>query len=89
MNNLDNLSEDEQRLLTDILKELSESGKSELLNQVNEVDYDEIPVDIYTFMTDPNYLGKSLVNDDGELTVYPYWVEFLQQLFSPSAHSQA
>ena len=80
-NELNNLSEKEKELALQILKQMSEEGKSQIYNDLLYSDYEEIPVDVETFLTDPNYLGKGLVNDEGKFTVYPYWVNTLKKIF--------
>lgn len=80
-NELNNLSEKEKELALKILKEMSSEGKSQTYNDLLYSDYEEIPVDIETFLRDPNYLGKGLVNDEGKFTVYPYWVKTLKKIF--------
>lgn len=77
---LEGLTESERRYALQILSELGEN-KSEKYNQLLHEDYDEIPVDIDTFLTDPDYLGKGLINDEGKFTVFPYWVDVLKKVF--------
>jgi hypothetical protein len=90
-NELNNLSEKEKELALKILKEMSSEGMSQTYNDLLYGDYEEIPVDIETFLRDSNYLGKGLVNDEGKFTVYPYWVKTLKQIFpdplSPSNYN--
>lgn len=90
-NELNNLSEKEKDLAMQILKQISENGKSQLYEDILYSDYEEIPVDVETFLRDPNYLGKGLINDEGKFTVYPYWVETLKKIFpdplEPSAYN--
>lgn len=78
---LKGLSEEEKQEVFKILNELSKEGKSETYNKLLYEDYDEIPVDVETFLKDPNYLGKGLVNEEGKFTVFPYWVETLKKIF--------
>lgn len=78
---LNNLSEEEKEVALQILKQMSENGGSQLFNDLIYSDYEEIPVDIETFLRDPKYLGKGLVNEEGKFTVYPYWVETLKKIF--------
>lgn len=75
------LTEDERVYLQSILNEITESGESPSLNDLWSADYDEIPVDIEEFMTNDLYLGKSLKDDNGNLTVYPYWIDMLKKVF--------
>ena len=72
---LNNLSESERQVALEILKQYSQSGSSEVYNDLVYQDYDEIPVDIETFLYDDLYLGKSLIDSEGRKTVYPYWVQ--------------
>ena len=78
---LDNLSEKERELALQILEQMSAGGSSTLYNDLLYHDYEEIPVDIETFLRDPNYLGKGLINDEGKFTVFPYWVDKLKEIF--------
>jgi len=88
---LNSLSDSEKELAMKILQQLSTDGKSDLYNDLLYSDYEEIPVDIETFLRDPNYLGKGLINDEGKFTVYPYWVKTLKKIFpnplEPSAYN--
>ena len=81
MDELSGLTEAERKYALEILQQYSEAGSSELLNKIIYADYDEVPVDIETFLLDPNYLGKGLVNEEGKFTVYPYWVDTLKEIF--------
>lgn len=78
---LKSLSEEERKLVTQILKEYGEQGKSSTYNDLFFTEYKEVPVDIETFLHDPKYLGKGLTDDDGRFTVFPYWENMLKQLF--------
>jgi hypothetical protein len=80
-NELNNLSEKERELALKILKEMSTGGTSQTYNDLLYSDYEEIPVDIETFLRDPKYLGKGLINEEGKFTVYPYWVKTLKEIF--------
>lgn len=88
---LSNLSEQERKLALEILKEYSQKGCSEQLNKILYEDYEEIPVDIETFLYEPKYLGRGLVNSEGKMTVFPYWIKTLKKLFpdplQPSAYN--
>ena len=65
------LNTKEQQAVKQILNELLETGNSKYYNELLHMDYDEIPVDIHTFLHNPRYLGKGLVNDEGRFTVFP------------------
>lgn len=79
-NELQNLSEKEREIALQILSEMS-SGNDSLYKDLLYADYEELPVDVDTFLTDPKYLGKGLINEEGKFTVYPYWVETLKKIF--------
>ena len=78
---LNNLSESEKQYALQILQELNKSGYSEKYNQLLYADYDEIPVDIHTFLHDPQYLGSGLINEEGKFTLFPYWEKVLESLY--------
>ncbi len=81
LEDLNQLDEKSRKLALDILKEYSDTGYSETMNKIVYDDYKEIPVDIETFLHDPTYLGKGLVNQEGKFTVFPYWVDVLKKIF--------
>lgn len=78
---LQDLTEEEKQEVLKILQEVTEEGKSNTYNELLEKDYDEIPVDIETFLKDKRYLGKGLVNDEGTFTVFSFWVKTLKEIF--------
>lgn len=78
----DVLSKEELDTVKAILEEIKVEGNSSILNSIYSSDYEEIPVDIYTFMTERKYLGESLLDDDDKLLIYDYWVEVLKKVFS-------
>lgn len=75
------LSPEEQEEIMKILKEISETGDSNTLKNLIDEDYEEIPVDIETFLKSPEYLGASFVDKDGRFSIYPFWVEKLKAIF--------
>ena len=77
---LNTLSEEERKVALQILQEYSDTGRSETYNDLLYKDYKEIPVDIETFLTDDNYMGKAW-KENGKLKVYPFWLEQLKRLF--------
>lgn len=77
---LDNLNPEERELALKILNDIS-NGDDNSFNELLYSDYDEIPVDIETFLRDKNYLGTGLINEEGKFTVYPYWVKVLKDVF--------
>ena len=62
-------------------KTKKKKGSSKKFDDLRYADYEEIPVDIYTFLHDPNYLGKGLINEEGKYTVFPYWEKKLKEVF--------
>ena len=78
---LENLSEEERKLVLNILEEYSNSGKSEKYDNLIYEDYEEIPVTIEEFLHNPKYLGKGLINEEGKFTVFPYWENLLKEIF--------
>lgn len=81
MTNLDNLTEEEKKEVLKILGQYSESGESESYNKLLYADYNEIPVDIETFLRAPKYLGRGLIDDEGRFTVFPYWLDMLKKIY--------
>ena len=80
-NTLSSLSEEEKALAFSMLKEFSSEGKSETYDKLKWADWDEIPVDINTFIHDKRYLGNALYDSEGKFTVFPYWEEKLKEIF--------
>lgn len=80
-NELSKLSPAEQKLALQILKEFSKTGTSKLFSDLKYADYNEVPVDIETFLTDDNYLGKAWKDAAGKSKLYPFWLDRLKELF--------
>ena len=78
---LNTLSESERKIALEILKQYGEQGKSDLYDTLKYADYDEIPVDISTFLHDKKYLGNALYDQEGKFTLFPYWEEKLKEIF--------
>lgn len=83
---LNRLSPEEKALAISILEQYAKEGKSEKLDELILEDYEEIPVDIETFIDDDDYLGKGLhlvdeYTGERKQTVFPYWIEMLKKLF--------
>ena len=66
-----NLSEEEKKVAIEILKQYSQDGKSPILDDLKYADFEEIPVDIHTFLHDKKYLGNALYDQDGRFTLFP------------------
>ena len=68
-------SKNDQEVLLKAIQEISLTGQSPTLNDLWYSDYDEIPVDIDTFLDNPDYLGEA------GASVYPQWREELRNIF--------
>lgn len=80
--NVDSLNPEELEVLIQLL---SSDDSNQLIEQVYSIDYEELPVDFYTFITDPDYLGNSLIDSEGNLLLYDYWVKTLSKIFAPDS----
>jgi hypothetical protein len=85
MLDIDKLNKNEIIYFSKILTELENTGNSSTLNSLYDYDYDELPVSIYEFIHNPDYLGKSFVNDDGSSIIYNYWIDYLNEIYSPNS----
>ena len=74
------LTPSERKILDDLVRELQDTGSSNTLKSVWFEDYDEVPVDIETFIRDENYLGSSIGD-----SLYPFWFDVLKTLFAPGS----
>lgn len=77
---LEGLTESERRYALQVLSELSQN-KLDAYNNLRYADYNEIPVDIETFLTDDRYLGNAWKDTYGKLKLYDFWLEQLKKLF--------
>lgn len=68
---------EEQSTLITILEEIGETGTSPTYENIWLQDYKEIPVDKYTFLTDPEFLGDT--NNNGA-SIYPAWMDTMLEL---------
>lgn len=75
------LSPAEREQVLTILRQYAASGESSFEQELKWEDFDEIPVDIETFMHDKKYLGNGLYDGEGKFTVYPFWEETLKEIF--------
>ena len=78
---LNNLSEEERKIALEILEQFSKQGSSNIFNDLLYEDYNEIPVDIETFLDDNQYLGYAWHDAEGKSKLYPFWRERLRELF--------
>lgn len=74
-----NLTPEEQQVVNDILKELSESNSINQYQELFYADYKEIPVDYITFLVDDQYLGNSTKH--GTL-IYDFWKQEGRKVFA-------
>ena len=81
LSSLEHLSAEEKEVALNILKQFADCGNSIQYNELKYADYEEIPVDIMTFMHDKKYLGNALYNKEGKFTIFPYWENKLQEIF--------
>jgi len=77
---LNGLSDDERAIVRQILLDVSENGKSEDLTNLYYEDYEEIPVDLETFLCEEQYLGK--YTNYGK-DIYETWRKELQFVHNP------
>lgn len=75
------LSESERDQALKILQEYANNGNSELMNKLKYADFEEIPVNIHTFLHDKRYLGNALYDSEGRFTLFPYWERCLEDIF--------
>ena len=73
------LSDEEKKVVDEVLSNISSSESLESLEQLYYSDYDEVPVDFITFITDDRYLGKSTRN--GQF-LYPFWKKEIPKIFA-------
>ena len=77
---LEGLTEEEKKYVMSILKDM-DNGQSKSFNDLMYEDYDEVPVSIETFVTDDNYMGQAWKDGEGNLKLYPFWLDILKKLF--------
>lgn len=84
LNNLDifnSLNESEKLKVIQILKDINDNGKSEELKKLYYEDYEEIPVDLTTFLCNEQYLGK--YTNYGK-DIYNTWKKELAYVHNPA-----
>ena len=60
---LENLSEQERTAVLEILNQITKTGSSSKLDNILNEDWDEIPVDIHTFLHDKRYLENAIYDN--------------------------
>ena len=78
---LENLSEQERTAVLEILNQITKTGSSSKWDNILNEDWDEIPVDIHTFLHDKRYLGNALYDNEQRFTIFPYWESKLEEIF--------
>lgn len=81
LSRLNKLSPAERELALSVLKEYAQTGKSDIYESLLSEDYEEIPVDILTFVDDNYYLGNAWHDAQGNTKLYPYWRKELKKIF--------
>ena len=79
LDKLNELTPEQRQVAIKILKDTLENNKSTTFNELLETDYEEIPVDIDTFLTDRRYLGE--FTNGGKNLTYRKWPEALREWF--------
>lgn len=77
---LNKLTDDEKEIVKKILMQVSEKGKSDDLTELYYDDYEEIPVDLNTFLCDEMYLGN--YTNFGK-DIYDTWKKELAYVHNP------
>lgn len=77
---LEGLTDDEKAQVKNIMNEITNKGKSNELQDLYYADYEEIPVDIMTFLSDSRYLG--IYTNNGK-DIYDTWKKELQYVHNP------
>lgn len=77
---LEGLNEIEKQQVLKILKEISDDKNTEYRKLVNDI-WDEIPVDIDTFIDDDKYMRNYFYPDGKSCIVYPRWRKELKEIF--------
>lgn len=78
LSHLSSLNSEELEIAKSIMSQLLESGESNILTNIYQSDYEEIPVSIDEFLENPKYLGKVFNNG---ASIYPFWRDTLRMIF--------
>lgn len=79
------LSDSEKATVDQVLQEIA-SGNFDVFDELYYTDYDEIPVDFTTFISDDRYLGKSTRN--GQF-LYPFWKKEIPRILKSNSSEVA
>ena len=77
---LSKLTDEEKQIVKQILMDVSNKGKSDTLTELYYEDYEEIPVDLETFLCDEKYLGN--YTNFGR-DIYDTWKKELAYVHNP------
>lgn len=69
---LNKLSPEERKVALFILEQYVKKGSSDTFDNLIYQDYDEIPVDIDTFIDDGQYLRYAWYDSEGKCKLYPF-----------------
>ena len=78
---IESLTDDERKAVEAIVKEISSNGKSDDLTSLYYEDYEEIPVDLTTFLCSDTYLGN--YTNHGK-DIYQTWKDELAYVHNPA-----
>ncbi len=78
---LKNLNSSQRELALSIFQEYVDKGQSTTFNKLLEEDWNEIPVDIETFLMNDEYLGKAWKDASGNSKLYSFWLEKAKSIF--------
>lgn len=78
---LNKLNDDEMEVVKNILSQIADNGKSKELEDIYYEDYEEIPVDLTTFLCDEQYLGN--YTNYGR-DIYDTWKKELAYVHDPA-----
>ena len=92
MNNLNellnNLTSIEREQVLKILKDIKSGNNSSYNNLINDI-WEEVPVDIDTFIDDDKYMREYFYPDGKSCIVYPRWRKELKEIFkNPYKYSE-
>ena len=77
---LSSLNETEIKAIQEVMSQMSDNGSSDKLKEIYYEDYEEIPVDIETFLFDDRYLGR--YTNYGK-NFFNTWTEELKYVHNP------
>lgn len=78
---ISSLTPEEMEAVKEILSEISDNGTSEKYDAINLADYEEIPVDLMTFLTRDDLLGRYT---NGGKDIYQTWIDELKYVHNPA-----